>query len=50
MKKGRKIQHLCIGGPLHNVVLLLYRPGTLVFTLHGQKGFYNTNMEWRKVK
>ena len=48
--KGIKYKHRCVGGPLGKGILMLSSPGTLVFTINGQKGYYDKDMKWRKVK
>lgn len=48
-RKGRKSPHKLTGGPFYGHTLYLCSPGTLTFTVKGQRGRYNSNGEWEAV-
>lgn len=42
----KKNAYLLKGGPLDMQKVYLRTPGTLEFTLHGQKGYYDHSNQW----
>ena len=52
-KKGRKVQHRCIDGPLAGGVLMLSSGNTFAFTINGHSGHYaatgsgSTDLQWK---
>lgn len=49
MRGIRKGKYTCKGGPLDTQTLYLESSGTLLFTLRGQRGYYNASMLWVSV-
>lgn len=56
MKRVRKVARRytrksfkMLSGPLDGQTLLLSQPGTLIFTLKGQTGYYNEHNIWTVV-
>lgn len=46
----RKLKCKMYGGPLNGHVLLLESPGTLKFTLGGERGYYDSFNNWIKER
>lgn len=51
-RKGKKVAHRCVNGPLAGQVLMLSTGNTFRFTLNGQSGHYaataasGTDLHW----
>lgn len=48
--KGRRQKILLRGGPFTGYSVHLHSPGTLTFTVNGERGRYNRAGEWEAVQ